>query len=358
MKNTGLNEYIQWRGDLSFSADPFRETDNVILCELSYVDYGPARDEDASLEKTLRECGRIILEQDAYVLKTVDGGHQDFFEAACASGRFGNIIVRCYEELYDEQTNIQFSAVEFVLDSRTSYIAFRGTDNTLTGWKEDFMMSFTRISSQDLAAEYLKKVMRPFRKYYVGGHSKGGNLAMYACAMLDAKSQKKIIRIYNNDGPGFSSDNMDEVLLAPVLGKIVRIIPAFCVVGRIFEIPYPRTLIVSSSENGILQHDLISWRMMGGSLVEVKSCEDVSIWLSKLVDKWLEDISPGERKQFVDEMFAITTAGGASTVQEVLGKGFMKVLSAAASSSELARRLILDLGRTALLKNTQNDKPE
>ncbi len=355
MKNQGLQQYIEWRGDLSFSADPFRDTDNVILCELSYVDYAPARDEDASLEKTIRECGKCIIENGAYVLKTLDGGHRDFFELACASKRFGDIVIRNYEEMFDENSNLQFCAMEFVLDARTSYIAFRGTDNTIVGWKEDFMMSFTQITSQPLAAEYLKKVMRPFRKYYVGGHSKGGNLAVYACAMLAEKERKKIIRIYNNDGPGFSPDNMDFSLLEPLAERLIRIVPSFCVVGRIFEVPYGETKIVSSSETGILQHDLISWDIRGGALVGAKGFDDISSRICDAVDRWLEDISTAERKQFVEEVFTTLTAGGAATVQEVTGKGFLKVLSAAASSSELSRRLVKDLGRTVLMKEKTSE---
>ena len=348
MKNTGLRDYLTWRGDLPISADGFHDVDNVILCELAYVDLMPVLGIDGKIEMTLRQCGEIIESGDMYNLKTLTGGQEDFFKQACASRRFGDLTVRQYSEILDSEKNLQFAAVEFVLDNRTSYIAYRGTDNTLVGWKEDFMMSFTRISGQSAAAGYLRRVIRPFRKYYVGGHSKGGNLALYACAHLPVKLHSRILKIYNNDGPGFSPDRFDLTMFEPFKDRIVHLLPGFSIVGRIFELELGERRVVASAESGLVQHDLINWQVSGPEMIYLSQNEDVSVWMSEAIDTWLEKITDEERRHFVDELFEILSAGGAFTVQEITGKGFIKVLSAAAGGSELSRRLVKELAETML----------
>ncbi len=343
MKNYSLYDYVIWRGDLPLSADPFNEVDNVVLCELCYVDFSPALGKEGTEEKTLRECAGIIREKGAYVLKTLEGGQEEFFLAAGASARFGDIRVRNYIEIMNAEENLQFSAMEFVLDDRTSYIAFRGTDNSLIGWKEDFTMSFSMIAGQEYAAQYLRDVIRPFRKYYVGGHSKGGNLAMYACARLPKMYRNRILRLYNNDGPGFSSDFMDITQLEPYSSRMVRIIPVFCIVGSIFTLPYGKTKIVGSSVNGVMQHDLITWQTAGRRLKEEEKNDDISERVNEGVRAWLENLTPENREAFVNEMYSALTAGGAATVQEITGKGFIKVLSAAVTASNDSKKLVREL---------------
>lgn len=346
-----METYIRWRGDLQFSQAGFNDADNLIFAALSYLDFSPVFSDGKTEEMKLKDCADILEQPGAYNLKTLEGGYEETVKMILRSVRFGGVTVRKYCEIFSEEDQTQFSAVEFEIDSWTSYISYRGTDNTIIGWKEDFILSYSLISSQKYAAEYLNKVMRPLRKYYVGGHSKGGNLALYACAMLDAKKRKKLIRVYANDSPGFSPEVLDVHLLEPLADKIVRINPAFCVIGRIFEIPYGRTEIINVNESGLLQHDLFMWKLLGTGFEDCGEYDKVSDWVSRSVKEWVENIDPAERKIFVDDLFNTLSAGGADTVQEITGKGLKKVITTAYSgTSETTKKLIKDLVSAAALQ--------
>ena len=347
--------YIEWRGDLLIREDGFHIADNIILSELVYLDLRPVFGHIKKNEATLQECGRILKETGTYCLKTLTGGHEDLIYKICESRRFRDIRVREYEDIFSEDQEIQFAAAEFEIDAGRSYVAFRGTDNTIIGWKEDFMMSFTEIPSQKYAAQYLQRIMRPFRKYYVGGHSKGGNLAMYSCAMLPEKKRNKILHIFSNDGPGFSPEVLPAEKLEPYGDRLTKLLPAFAVIGRIFENSIGEKHIVRCDDNTLMAHDLIYWRILGKDEEAAESFEPVSEWMTTSIDEWVEKISYEERRLFVEDMFSALMAGGASTVQEVTGKGFIRVVSAAATSSPTSKKLILDLASEAIAAGRKKD---
>ena len=354
--NETMEDYIRWRGDLSFEQVPLGRIDNMILCELSYVDYKnviPAKNPDGI---TLRECGKRIKKKNCYKLLNLYGGHDDFFYAVCESKRFGDLLIKNYVDIFEEKDDVQFSALEFEINPKLSYIAYRGTDNSLVGWKEDFMISFTRIKAQDYAKDYLQKVFRPRHSYYVGGHSKGGNLALYACAWLTDKQLEKVIRIYDNDGPGFCPEVFDRSRLNKLKDKVTQIEPEFCVIGKLFEIKFADSTIVLSNETGANQHDIISWQLDGNALKETDAHDKNSEWLDDTLDKWVSGASSEERQTFVEETFKALAAGGASTMQEVFNKGFPEVVKAMTAASPVSKKLVFNLAELALLGEKKEKK--
>ncbi len=347
--NETMEDYLRWRGDLSFEAAPFNLIDNMVLCELSYVDFKkvvPVKNEEGI---SLRELGRKIQKKDCYKLLNLYGGHEDFIYAVCESFRFGNLIVKNYVDIFEKKDNVQFSAIEFVLNPKLSYIAYRGTDASLVGWKEDFMLSFTRIKAQEYAKDYLQKVMKPRHTYYVGGHSKGGNLALYACAWLSEKQLDHVLRIYDNDGPGFDPEAFDLKKLEKLGNKVTQIEPEFCVIGKLMEVKFPDVHIVRSNETGANQHDIISWRMNGIQLDEIDAHDKASDWLDETIAQWVAGVNHDERKTFVDETFQALAAGGATTMQEVFNKGLPEVVKAMAASSSTSKKVAFNLAEAAVL---------
>ncbi|NCB33653.1 MAG: DUF2974 domain-containing protein, partial [Erysipelotrichia bacterium] len=241
-----MEDYVRWRGDLSLRRSRFTLTDAMVLCELSYVDFSKVLTQGDPLGMTLFRLGKELSINENYKLCNLYGGHEDFFLNVCQSKRFRNIMVRNYREVFDESSNAQYSSVEFALNEKLSFIAFRGTDNSIIGWKEDFMISFTRIKSQDYAKQYLQDILKDGKEYYIGGHSKGGNLAMYACAWLSEVRRRQIIHIYDFDGPGFCPEMFDRSRIDSLLPITTKVIPEFCVIGKIFELKVPETLIIKS----------------------------------------------------------------------------------------------------------------
>lgn len=342
-----LADYIRWRGDLSFDEAPFNVLDNLVFCQLAYVDFGKVLKQMDTEGISLRKCNRIIEKENSYDLRTLYGGYKEFFKKVCTSRRFADVELRYYIDVFEEEKQVQFAAVEFMMPHRTSFVAFRGTDDSIVGWKEDFMLSFSRIPAQKLAEQYLQEVVKFGRKYYVGGHSKGGNLAVYACAWLTSRKFSQVIEIYDNDGPGFCPEIFDMEKLKAVEDKVFRILPEFCMIGKAYEYAFNNTVIVKSKNTAADQHDMMSWLLDGMNLQKTDKHDRLSIWLTDTIMQWANDATLEERKIFIDEFFAALAAGGAKTMQQVTGKGMIEVIKSMAAASKTSKRLVKNLAEIA-----------
>ena len=168
---SSIADYIRWYADFSFYDKPFNEVDNIILSTLTYYHFD------------LKAADRPMAVRRA----VTDNPSKDrFLKAACASRRFGSLLISDFSEVFSRDRGVQFAAMKFHLYDNIYYIAFRGTDNSLVGWKEDFVMSYRITEAQHSAVRYLNRVIEDDKDYLVGGHSKGGNLALYgACHIGD-----------------------------------------------------------------------------------------------------------------------------------------------------------------------------
>ena len=194
-------DYIDWRGDLTFNQSSFNDIDNLILSRISYLPFDGIIDEMETI--TVREAHERFKKLDLKNVKILQEEDLDLFPSVAQSTRFGNLFLKNYINKRDLQEEKQFSAITIILPDGTMYIAYRGTDNTLVGWKEDFNMSFMKsVPAQADAVDYLNNVAaQTSGRLRVGGHSKGGNLAVYAAAFCNQDVQDRIIEVYNNDGP-------------------------------------------------------------------------------------------------------------------------------------------------------------
>ena len=300
---SSLTDYIQWYAEFSFYEKPFNEVDNVILSTLTYYNYDLKGSERPL---SLRRCVTNSTENDA------------FLRAAYNSRRFGSMMVSDFEEKFSRDTAVQFAAMKFHLYDNVYYIAFRGTDNSLVGWKEDFVMSYRITEGQSLAVKYLERVIEDDKEYIVGGHSKGGNLALYGACHISEEKRRRIIHIYNNDGPGLCPEVSDVTLADKVKDRTTVILPRYCIFGKIFAHEIPDTRIVTSSLEGINQHDPISWGVEHGKLDIAEDFDPKSVWLNGVADKWLDDVEPAEREALVNSVFAVAESRGAETYTEAL----------------------------------------
>ena len=301
---SSLADYIRWYSVFSFDEMPFNDVDNLVLCMLSYYNY--------DLKKTsgnpcsLRRC------------VTNEHGKDAFLSAAYHSRRFGSLMVSEVCENFSRDAGTQFAAMTVRLYDNVYYIVFRGTDNSLVGWKEDFIMSYRITEGQNSAVEYLDRVIADDKVYFVGGHSKGGNLAMYGACHISEEKRSRIKRIYNNDGPGLCPEVSDVTLFDKIRDRTTVILPQYCIFGKIFAHPYKEIKIVSSSYEGINQHDIISWCVDHGRLDKVDDFDPASEWFNEVAEKWLHDISPAERESFVNTVFSSVEARGAQTYTEAM----------------------------------------
>lgn len=320
-----IMDYISWRGDLTFAQSPFNEVDNLILACFSYVnlDRIPAvtRQKGIELKKLVKEFKKLHtikeLEADKSFIRLAPFM---MFEMA-ESVRFGNCVIRNYVNEIVTEAEQQFSAVEIVLDDGTSYISFRGTDDTIIGWKEDFNLSTGVVPAQERAVEYMQRISdKASGMLRVGGHSKGGNLAIYGSVMCKSVHDK-ILEIYSNDGPGFSKEFQESPETAEMMPKIIRIIPEYSIIGTLLE-HEKQPIIVASTSRGLLQHDGFSWEVQGPGLVRRDSLNKTALRFIEILHKWIDGMDMEQKRLLIEDLFATLQASGYENLSEVQSGGF------------------------------------
>ena len=307
--------YLDWRGDLSLSADPWNDVDSLILASLCYIDLPQVADKML----TVQEAADMLP---AY---TPQKGVQGSFFGSCRAlihqcaltERMAGIELHSYVNEVDHEKEIQFSVVTADLPDGTRYVAFRGTDSTIIGWREDFSMAFETVPAQTAAAAYLERAAREGKRLTVGGHSKGGNLALYAAAHAPAWAQALIDRVYSFDGPGLDDATVMSDGYARIAGKIRSFIPQSSVVGLLLT-PHEEYIVVHSNALGLLQHDPFSWQLVGRRFLEVEQVDRASQVVDQTVHEWLKQSSDEERKVFVNTLFDLLESGNALNVKDIL----------------------------------------
>jgi hypothetical protein len=317
-----LFDYLLWRGDLSFRASPFNEVDNLILAELSFVDFAEILPSDPSASMTLRDAAEIYFSAERETQSALLVPEAvPLLRAAAETERFSSLYLCGFERRTDAQCEAQFAAITFLLPDGEMFIAFRGTDDSLVGWKEDFNMAFLSvIPSQSSAMLYVDRMAATYPAYRIriGGHSKGGNLAVYSAAKCASVHRERIIRVYNNDGPGFSRAFLDSEGYTAIKDRIHTILPETSVVGMLLEQEGPYT-VIKSRQNGIFQHDAFSWEVEGRSFIRVEDRSEGSKILDRTFKAWIAAFTEEEREEFVDTVYQlISSATDAETLPELL----------------------------------------
>ena len=348
----GLTDYIKWLGRFSFREYPMNDVDALVMCVISYFDLSPALRGREGQTVTVADC-REALENDAVSLQITGGdmGNSGVLRAAMESKRFGALRVEEYVDVLKPEVPLQFAAVTFSDGGDVNFLAFRGTDETIAGWEEDFMIAFTETEAQKMALDYAARVLRPGRRSRMGGHSKGGNLALYAACLLPEEAWERLDRVYILDGPGLCPEVMDTSNLGRVDQKAVRIVPAFDVVGKLFEPKITDTRIVRSSQSGILQHSLATWGVEYGELARAEEHDRRSVVLMNVLNRWIESLSQEERRTLVRDLFGSLAAGGAVSLSDVAGggpEGFEAVLMRMFHASDTTKRIMKDLPAQAV----------
>ena len=331
-------DYLASWGNKSFTEARFNEVDNVIFSTLVYADY---RD---CIPRLGAQAAPIRTVRDRYLAKI--GGSGALTGRGCKkyapalldlmadSRRFAKLKLRDFVDLIDPDESMQVAAMTAELGDGSVYVAFRGTDNTLVGWREDFNFSFMdRTGGQVTAAQYLNRVLKNTTgPVYVGGHSTGGNFAMYAAAFCNPAVSRKIVRIYSNDGPGVNESIAVKPAYQAMLGKSIKLIPEQSIVGLLLSGQGPFK-IIRSVESGLRQHDPTTWIVEGDHFARAMSRSQSSVTFDRTISTWLAGLSPLDRKKFIDSLFSVLEFSGAETVSDLKGNklaaaaGMLKAMS-------------------------------
>ena len=317
-------DYVDWRGDIPLSVSPFNEVDNLILCLISFIDLNGILPERAcdgviTLEQAVARYLEAYPDDETPLGLIVPPQTRPLMRRLAESERFRHMRMRAFVDHIDENAQKQLAAMTFELDEKDIFVVFRGTDDTLVGWKENFNMSFlTAIPAQLEAVAYLNSVASdlPDRRILLGGHSKGGNLAIYAAIHASDEVKSRIVQVYSNDGPGYRREVVDSPEYQAMHERIINIIPQSSVVGRMLEHGERYTPVMSSAQ-GLWQHDGFSWEVKGTSFVTAPSLSQDSEMIDQSLKKWTADMSDEQLEQLVDSMYRILTATNAKTLSEL-----------------------------------------
>ena len=297
-----INSYLISHGEKRIGLfNPYNEIDALILARFSYLPFHRIKlEEDETIGSVCRKLSQNLTVKD-YVWPE----DLEFVENLKNSRRFSRKRISNYVKRNSASLEKQFSAITIHISPMKMYLSFFGTDNILTAWKEDFNLAFMdHIPAQTEAKNYLKLVSEryPTKKIYLGGHSKGGNLAIYASIVAPDSLQKRIKKIYNYDGPGLRKGTMAlDTGSEQVAGKIISVIPQDSIVGRLFE--HNETVkVIKSSAKSLYQHDIYSWQVKGNRFIKSKSTR-ISDLADKTITGWLESASKEERKIFINSLF-------------------------------------------------------
>ncbi|MBE5951879.1 MAG: DUF2974 domain-containing protein [Lachnospiraceae bacterium] len=318
-------DYLEWRGDLTFEEAEFNEIDSLILCWLSYVALDgivPGEcSEYASL--TIEETAKRFFmthDLDRIMNSTVSFTKTSILllQKLAQTNRFSGVRLTGFVNRIDYDRESQFCAMTVLVKRGLTYVVYRGTDDTLIGWKEDFNMSFLPVvPAQSMALNYLEYVANRIPgKLFVGGHSKGGNLAIYAAVRASFRIRRRILRVYNNDGPGFYDLKSLGDAYEEMVPKIKNYLPESSVIGVLLEHAGEFTVIRSNSK-GFLQHDALSWEVLGPHFIELETLSSSSLLFTQVIQNWLREVSKEEREVFVDTLFGILDATNARSIDDL-----------------------------------------
>lgn len=316
-------DYLDWRGDLTFYQSPFNEVDNLLLSQLPYIDFdGIVPSEGIRSGISIKEASKLFFEShdEAEILKSVSMTKNAIFVlkkmAKCT--RFAEAKLFGYSEQISKQEQSQFSVLSILLGDGSVYMAFSGTDETIVGWHEDFNMAFLEETpAHQKAVQYINTIdLDGIMTLRVGGHSKGGNLSIYAAMHCNWELKRRIVRVYNNDGPGFSKQIISSQLYTDLQPLIQTIIPESSVVGMLFE-HMDDYRVVKSSNRGLKQHDVLSWMVLGTDLIEAEQVSKQSLLLDEAMKNWLSGLDNSERQKIVQTIFHVLDVAEIQTVDDL-----------------------------------------
>ena len=327
--------YLQWRGDLKIKDFPFNEVDALILSELVYIhfeDIVPSLGEDGCI--TIREANTRYEKSESREMFFYKA-KENLFDVLAFSPRFADMTLCNYVSTLDVKQQEQFAAMHVNVSPNLTFISFRGTDSTVTGWREDLNMSFMMpVPAQQSAVDYVNQTVKGlFKKYSFGGHSKGGNLAVYSAVFCNSKIQKKIEQIYNFDGPGFNRKMVNDAAYKTVEARISTFVPEQSIVGMLMEHEEDYK-VVESTEFSILQHEGFSWVVDRDAFVLVDEVDKFSRNLSVTLKAWLAEMNPQERKEVVDAFFDVFVNAG---IEDFMDIADMDVKKAGVLIKEVAK---------------------
>ena len=342
-------DYIRWRGDLPLAECAPNEVDYLIFSELVYAPLERCNNESGSLDgegpSLISIFEKVFPEPLPKNASYVFRPRYDVWSLMADHRRFAEVRLDHFMSNFEPENDKQFAAAVFSYGfgaERTAVVAFRGTDSTVTGWKEDFDMAYkSPIPAQTDSVAFLNEVISSgtYENITVCGHSKGGNLAMYSAAMCNAPDRIKAV--YSFDGPGLDEASIRSDGYARVRSRIRSYVPQASIVGLLLAYHPDYAVVRSTAMGGINQHDTFTWQVEGPRFLEAEQVDRGSEAIDQALHEWLRQCSPDQRRVFVNTLFDILESTNAVQLSDMR----RNVRASAASILEATRRIDPAAGR-------------
>lgn len=323
-----ISDYVKRFGSFRFSEMGITEADNAVFSRLAYLDLTPfagmTLSEAAEKYENKDDANKILSET------------FDLLKNAGNTIRFGYITIEDCREIVSEDMQTAFYAVTFATDKKTFFIAFRGTDDKIVSFYEDAKLAYAfPVASQTSALSYVTEQLELREgNYFLGGHSKGGNLAVFAFLFLKDEEKERIIRVYNNDGPGFPQEIADILFTPENCEKIYNLMPEDSIIGRMLN-DGGKIKIIKSTATGVAQHNMFTWEINGADFKTVKRFSMFSEYVEDTLTQSLETLPPERMKDAASAVFEIAKNSGIKSVKDINIKNYRSLIPAAAEMKKL-----------------------
>ena len=359
-----LFDYLEWRGDLTFDRDPFHITDALILSQLSYIPLNGIVPESFSQGIILREAASLFdpasvpedtrsftYQQDCLLLNKL-----------AESPRFSSLLLSGCVSRTETEDAVQFAALTILLPDGVRFVSYRGTDGSIAGWKEDFNMSYmTETPGQRDAAEYLRKCCEASDgEIWTGGHSKGGNFAVYASVLNKPEICQRVTHIYDFDSPGFRGEEGQLEAFEAAAPKIISVIPQSSLIGQLL-IPAAEHRIVQSKAIGLGQHLVYAWEIKGTDFIYADELSKLGGFINRTLNSWLETMDDSARQTLTDAVFDVIAASEKDNFYEIKAeklKSARAILQALRKLSPKQRELVKQAIASLAAKSKEAVFPE
>lgn len=314
---TNINDYIKWRGDLKLSKKyPFNELDSLVLARFSYLIFHKIKMNNLeTIESISKKMSNFKNEEFLF------NGDKEMITLLGKSPRFKDLKITDYIRNNSKQHEQQFSGIVIHISKKELYISYVGTDSTIYGWKEDFNMAFMdEVPCQRLGTEYLNQIASKYwyKKIRIGGHSKGGNIALYAALTTTKKIQNRIIKVYNYDGPGLTESIYNRGN-NKIISKMETYLPQDSIIGALF-LHKEKITIVKSNQTFILEHDIFSWEVIPNNFVLSDIKYNRSSKLDKAIKEYFMNTTKEERQIVVDTLYEVLESSKIESTYDLLKK--------------------------------------